>query len=77
MIPPYNDDTCFTCTVPLLITKFDAYSIPNNFIQLDWTCENEYTISCYIVCKSKNNKQWIEIKKVDKSFGEYTFIDKQ
>jgi hypothetical protein len=75
MIPPYSEDTCFNCTVPLLITNFNAYPVSSGFIELDWNCENEEGIKFYIVCKSKNNKQWLEIKKVDKHFGEYKFID--
>jgi hypothetical protein len=74
LIPPYSEDTCCHCTVPLQITKFEAYLLSGNIVRLDWTCENEEGINYYMVCKSRNNKDWMEIR-VDKLFGKYTYLD--
>jgi hypothetical protein len=77
MSPPYSEDTCNSnCPVPLMITKFDAYCTPNNYVRLDWICENEDGINYYAVCKSKNNKEWLEFR-VNKLLGKYTYIDKK
>jgi hypothetical protein len=74
LIPPYSEDTCSNCTVPLLITKFDACLLSENIVRLDWSCENENGISYYMICKSRNNKDWEEIK-INKLSGQYTYFD--
>lgn len=77
MSPPYSEDTCNSnCPVPLMITKFDVYCTPENYVRLYWICENEDGINYYAVCKSRNNKEWLQFR-VNKSFGKYSYIDKE
>jgi hypothetical protein len=62
--------------LPIKVETFVVVKLNSNTIKIYWEATNEDIVSHYNILRSYDTKTWINVVRIEKGGGKYTYIDR-
>jgi len=62
--------------LPIKVETFVVVQLNSNTVKVYWEATNEDIVSHYNILKSYDTKTWINVVRIEKDGGKYTYIDR-